>query len=56
MIAPLKVQVASLDEVQVLDAAWDAVADVREGERAAGAVSPVPLDGAMARLEARFAG
>ena len=48
--------VASLDEDQEMDAAWDAVADVREGELAAGAAVPVALDGAIARLEARFPG
>jgi len=48
--------VASLDEDEEIEAAWDAVADAREA--AAGASSPrvVPFDEAIARLEARFPG
>ncbi len=38
------------------EAAWDALADQREGEFETGAVQPVPLDVAIARLEARFPG
>lgn len=48
--------VASLDEDHELEAAWDAVADAREAEIDSGAVVPVPLDEAIARLEARFPG
>lgn len=50
--------IASLDtdtEAEA-EAAWDALADQREGEMETGAVKPVPLDVALAKLEARFPG
>jgi Putative addiction module component len=37
-------------------AAWDALADEREAELESGAVQAVPLDVALARLEAHFPG
>lgn len=48
--------VASLDVDANVEAAWDAVADQREQELDAGAVAGVPLELAIARLEARFQG
>ena len=39
------------DEVE---AAWEAVADGREADVAAGKVRPIPFEEAIARLEARF--
>jgi putative addiction module component (TIGR02574 family) len=48
--------IASLDVDQEVEAAWDAVADKREAEIESGEVRPVPLEEALARLEARFAG
>lgn len=48
--------VASLDVDASVEAAWDAVADRREQELSAGTAHPVPVDVAVARLEARFAG
>jgi hypothetical protein len=48
--------IASLDADTEAEAAWDALADQREGEIASGAVQSVPLDLAIARLEARFPG
>ena len=48
--------VASLDADAEAEAAWDALADERERLLAEGAVQPVPLDEALARLEARFPG
>jgi hypothetical protein len=48
--------IASLDVDSGAEAAWDAVADKREQELEAGAVPAVPLDVAIARLEARFPG
>ncbi len=48
--------IASLDADTEVEAAWDAVANTREDEMNAGAVQPVPLDAALARLEARFPG
>lgn len=47
--------VASLDRDAQLEAEWDAEADRREAELASGTAS-VPLDEAIARLEARFPG
>lgn len=50
--------IASLDvdaEAEA-EAAWDDLADRREGELQAGTVEAVPLDVAIARLEARFPG
>ena len=48
--------IASLDVDEGVEAAWDAVADRREQELSSGAVEAVPLDVAVARLEARFQG
>ena len=48
--------IASLDVDSEAEAAWDALADNREQEFETGAVQPVPLDVAIARLEARFPG
>lgn len=48
--------IASLDVDTEAESAWDALADQREGEMETGAVQPVPLDVAVARLEARFPG
>jgi putative addiction module component (TIGR02574 family) len=48
--------IASLDADTEAEAAWDALADQRESEIDAGAVEPLPLDAALARLEARFPG
>jgi putative addiction module component (TIGR02574 family) len=47
---------ASLDEDQDIEAAWDAVADAREDELRSGAAVAVPFSEAVARLEARFPG
>lgn len=48
--------IASLDVDVQVEAAWDAVADQREQELVSGEVEPVPVDIAIARLEARFRG
>ena len=48
--------IASLDVDTEAEAAWDALADDREGEIEAGTVQAVPLDVAIARLETRFPG
>ncbi len=48
--------VASLDVDASVEAAWDAVADQREQELSAGTVQAVPVEVAIARLEARFPG
>lgn len=48
--------IASLDIDSSAEAAWDELADKREQEIEAGAVASVPLDVAIARLEARFPG
>ena len=48
--------IASLDADSEAEAAWDAVADGREQEIESGAVQAVPLDAAIARLDARFPG
>lgn len=48
--------IASLDVDHESEAAWDALADQREDELATGKVRPVPIDVAIARLEARFPG
>jgi hypothetical protein len=45
-----------LDVDASVEAAWDAVADRREQELSAGTAHLVPVDVAVARLEARFAG
>ena len=46
--------IASLDADSEAEAAWDVLADKREEELDAGTVQPVPIDVAIARLEARF--
>ena len=48
--------IASLDADTEAEAAWDTVAAAREVEMNTGAVQPVPLGAALARLEARFPG
>jgi len=48
--------IASLDVDAGVEAAWDELADQREQELATGAVAAVPVDVAIARLEARFSG
>ena len=48
--------IASLDVDPGAEAAWDKLADEREQELVAGAAAAVPLDVAIARLEARFPG
>ena len=45
---------ASLDTDEDLDVAWDTIADKREAEIEAGEVVPVPVEEAVARLEACF--
>lgn len=47
---------ASLDADEEVESEWDAVADAREAESESGGVQPVPLEDAIARLEARFPG
>jgi hypothetical protein len=47
---------ASLELDLAAEVAWDALADQREHELASGAVSAMPLEAAVARLEARFSG
>jgi hypothetical protein len=48
--------IASLDVDAGAEAAWDEVAERRDQELDAGAVQAVPLEVAIARLEARFPG
>jgi len=48
--------ISSLDVDAQAEAAWDAVADEREEQLKAGAAQTVPLDVAIARLQARFRG
>ncbi len=48
--------IASLDIDSGAEVAWDELADKREQEIEAGAVASVPIDVAIARLEARFPG
>jgi hypothetical protein len=48
--------VASLDGNPEAEAAWDQIADKREGELESGAVQGAPLEVVIARLEARFPG
>lgn len=48
--------IVSLDTDAEAEAAWDAVADAREQELASGASVAVPLEEALAKLEARFKG
>ena len=47
---------ASLDEDEEIEAAWDALADEREAEIDATSAGTVPFDAAIARLEAGFPG
>jgi putative addiction module component (TIGR02574 family) len=46
--------IVSLDADAEAEAAWDVVADAREAELTSGAAPAVPLEEALARLEARF--
>lgn len=48
--------IASLDADADAEAAWDELADQREQELQAGTAEAVPLEVALARLEARFPG
>jgi len=48
--------ISSLDVDREAEAAWDDLADKREQELETGAVQSVPLEVAIARLEARFPG
>ena len=48
--------ISSLDTDAEIEAAWDAIADAREGELDSGKVESVPFEEAVARLEARFPG
>jgi putative addiction module component (TIGR02574 family) len=48
--------IVSLDADAEVEAEWDVVADAREAEIASGVTTAVPLETAMARLEARFKG
>lgn len=48
--------IASLDVDAGAEAAWDQLADKREQELQAGTAQAVPLEVAVARLEARFRG
>ena len=48
--------IVSLDADAEVEAEWDVVADGREAEIASGVTTAVPLETAMARLEARFKG
>lgn len=48
--------IASLDVDVSAEAAWDRLADQRDQELVAGTVAAVPLEVAIARLEARFPG
>jgi hypothetical protein len=47
---------ASLDVDAEAEATWDALAVAREAELANGSIQAVPLEDALARLEARFPG
>ncbi len=48
--------VASLDVDGSVEAAWDVIADQREQELTSSTLEAVPLEVAVARLEARFPG
>ena len=48
--------IASLDLDADNEAAWDQLADTREQELDAGSVHAIPLEIAVARLEAQFPG
>ena len=52
----LECLVASLDVDAQAEAAWDQLAEDRDAELLAGTVVAVPLEDAMARLQARFSG
>jgi hypothetical protein len=43
--------IASLDADAAAEAAWDALAEQREGELGSGAIRPVPVEVAIARLD-----
>ena len=47
---------ASLDEDEEIEVAWDTLADEREAEIGATSAGTVPFDVAIARLETRFPG
>jgi hypothetical protein len=48
--------ITSLDVDDEAEAAWDSLADARERELGSGARKAVPIEVAVARLEARFPG
>jgi hypothetical protein len=48
--------ISSLDTDAEIEAAWNAIADDREGQLDSGNVESVPFEEAVARLEARFPG
>ena len=48
--------IASLDVDPDVEAAWDELADRREHDLETGAAKAIPLEVAVARLEARFPG
>ena len=48
--------IVSLDADAEVEAEWDVVADAREADITSGLATAVPLEEAMARLEARFKG
>ena len=48
--------IVSLDADAEVEAEWDVVAEAREAEITSGVATPIPLEKAMARLEARFKG
>lgn len=52
----LERSIVSLGADAEVETEWDAIADMRENEVTSGAATAVPLDEAMARLEARFKG
>jgi len=48
--------IASLDVDMVAEEEWERLAEAREAELDSGAVAPLALEDAMARLRARFPG
>jgi putative addiction module component (TIGR02574 family) len=48
--------VERLEQDPDVESAWEAVAQARQEELKSGRVKPVPLDEAVARLQARFPG
>ena len=48
--------VASLDEDEEIEAAWDAIAEDREAGASGKGETAAPIDEVFARLEARFPG